>query len=394
MVLEDGSALSGPDAGVFDAFSATGEFQEAMIGGGLRSHQGIAAADIDGDGDADLVSASSDTDAVRLYRNGGQAQTWTAVDVAPPGSIVAFHPAIADLDGDGDLDVVVAALYGRMDPSRSPGQLVWYEQNDGWTRHAVTPATFWGARHVTIGDLTGDGAPDIVVGAIQLTDRDGVARGNGVSWLRNEGGAARFSEPIPVDPELRFVTATSLADVDGDGVLDVVSLGRDSGQVVWYRNERQGVDGAPTFAKHLIGDVRRPVDLSCVNLDDDPAPEIVVVSAAGTVWFDSPADPSGAWTMRDIDSDFGSGRDSRLETADFDGDGRNDVAVAADDASSLRVYFHLASGVWAPILARAGYDGLRDVVAADLDGDGATDLVTSTGQRPAGDRVSWWRNLR
>ena len=53
----------------------------------------------------------------------------------------------------------------------------------------ITGLTFWGPRYIAAGDLTGDGDPDLIVGALRTQDQNGTERGHGVHWFRNTGGA-------------------------------------------------------------------------------------------------------------------------------------------------------------------------------------------------------------
>ena len=78
---------------------------------------------MDGDGDMDIVSASLNDDTIVWYENDGNADpTWTAASISVGSADGAFDIAVADMDGDGDLDIVST--------SRFDDTIAWYE-NDG-----------------------------------------------------------------------------------------------------------------------------------------------------------------------------------------------------------------------------------------------------------------------
>jgi hypothetical protein len=228
-----------PDAGPEpDSGTPGATFSEARIDDTIEHGQGVELVDLDGDTDLDVVVALSLTDAVHAYINPGSGTGWTRVVVGE--QIVAMEVDVADLDGDTDLDVVAVGLFNRADGFGSPGEVTWFE-NPGavtgtWTRHDITGLTLWGARFVEAADLTGDGRADLVVGANQMSDMNGNPRGNGLFWFRNTGGA--FTGPTTLDAELVDVFAVQLHDVDGSGTLDVVALGGGSDQVAWWANGR------------------------------------------------------------------------------------------------------------------------------------------------------------
>jgi hypothetical protein len=162
-------------------------------------------------------------------------------------------PALSDVDGDGDLDM----FYGRAD-----GTFVYLENTGGATTPAFTERTgtdnpLNGERMggqfsnfnystLTLGDVDGDGDPDIIAGGEQL-DR--------FTYYENTGDATSpaFDELTTTSPLTECGTANptcpeavsyTLGDVDGDGDLDLVS-GAENGTILYFENTGSAV--APTF---------------------------------------------------------------------------------------------------------------------------------------------------
>ena len=132
--------------------------------------------------------------------------------------------------------------------------------------------------------------------------------------------------------------------------------------------------------------------------------ELIAISSDGTLWYDPPAISSllqlggtegGLWTPNTIDATFGTsdGEEGRLFAADFDGDGDTDVATSSAISDELRWYRHNSDGTWTANTILPGFTGLTYLTGGDLNGDNRPDLVTSTYENQSGaDRIDWWRN--
>jgi len=178
-----------------------------------------------------------------LLRNRGDG---TFEDVAAragvtfPGSRSA-GPVFGDVDGDGDQDLVVGTKIEPDNPRT--GGLYWFENTGTGTAPALQlrgHLSVLPAFHLApaLGDLDGDGLPDLVLGQFQ----------DAVAWYRNSGtgGAGRF---VLVDSAVVRLPRGSnavpeLHDIDHDGDLDLF-LGDAGGRVAFFRNE--GSKQAPTF---------------------------------------------------------------------------------------------------------------------------------------------------
>ena len=116
----------------------------------------VHVADMDGDGDLDIVSASSFGDKIAWYENDGAADpSFTAANIASR-VFGAYDVHVADMDGDGDLDIVSA--------SRDDDTIAWYE-NDGasdprWSAADIATSAD-GAIDVHVADMDGDGDLDL-----------------------------------------------------------------------------------------------------------------------------------------------------------------------------------------------------------------------------------------
>ena len=189
---------------------------------GREMPEGANPADLDGDGDADLFLREEGR-GFRVLLNDGAgrfAEHWARPDAALTYGVVA----LGDLDGDGDVDAVVTD--GDMQVQRPTRVLV----NDGAGRFTDSgqslPAVRFG--RVAVGDLSGDGAPDL-----GLTSRGEPFR----VWVND--GRGRFSESGFVATGNRSPFGLVLGDLDGDGDLDLVIAGFVEGPVeIWWNRRR------------------------------------------------------------------------------------------------------------------------------------------------------------
>lgn len=386
-----------PDAGAAPDGGFIPSYVQTNIDDTFFHGQAATTVDIEGDGDLDVIASISLNDTVRLYLNDGTGTAWTPVNVAQPGTIVALHAVAEDLDGDTDLDIVAVGLFDRAFGFASPGEVVWYRNDNGaWVERPITGLTFWGPRHVATGDLTGDGLADVLVGAIQTFDQNGFEQGHGVHWFRNTGG--NFAGPTAIDANLLNVEVVVVADVDQNGVNDVIASGGMSNEVVWYENLRSPgtPDPNPAFLKHTIAALPQASGLALQQMDTDPEPELFATGSNGNggtiVWLDAPANPRNLWTQNPVTANFGGGDTVRLSSTDINLDGRPDVAVSSFNANSLRVYLNDPSLGWLAQPVLEPYTGVTYVSTGDIDGDLIPDLITSTySNNPNFDRIDWWR---
>lgn len=179
----------------------------------------IVAHDIDTDGDLDLMTGSN------WLRN--DDDTWVPVEIFELGSGLPDRIVFGDVDGDGDDDVVIGNGH---DPN---GELSWYERPDDpeadWEQHLVANLT--NPQSVDVADLDDDGDVDIVVGE---HDMDDLARSRLLIYENLGAGAGWSAHPVHTGDEHH--DGAHLVDLDGDGDLDIASIGFIQGRVVVYVN--------------------------------------------------------------------------------------------------------------------------------------------------------------
>ena len=197
-------------------------FTKNVISTSADGARGVHIADIDSDGDLDIVSASRIDNKIAWYENDGAANpSWSTTTIATSAA-GARDIHIADMDNDGDLDIVSA--------SSGDDTIAWYE-NDGaanpsWTATDIA-TTADGARDVYVSDLDNDGDLDIV-SASTFDDT--------IAWYENDGAANPTWTATDISISADGASSVFIADMDSDGDLDIISASRFDDTIAWYEN--------------------------------------------------------------------------------------------------------------------------------------------------------------
>ena len=256
--------------------------------------------------------------------------------------------AIADFDGDGRNDLAIGGA-----------TLVWYKSPD-WTAEFIATADVEFTTDMEAADLDGDGDVDLIV-------PDGTA---GVYWWENSNAGQVWTRHLIGTSGGLYTHDVEVGDIDGDGDLDVVGHPLD-GDLYIYRH-----DGAAWTARSLTTADGEGLDL--VDLNADGRPDIVV----GGQWHQAPAGDiiTSSWSTWVYDSGR-LGRLLKVVAADLDGDGRTDIAVTPaegiGDIAWYRAPADPQTGTWTRTVLLAGADHYHSLQLVDLNGDGWRDIVTA-----------------
>lgn len=319
----------------------------------------VATADLDLDGRQDLVVVDGRVTVVLLFGDGtGRFREVRALARTRRHMAVS----VADFTGDGAPDIVMVPK------RRQDGGLVLLV-NDGAANFTTTPLpiTQRPSGILLATDLDHDGAADLLVGV----------RGGWLALYSDGTGPTRSSG---VFPTVKSPTALSVADVDEDGWLDVVTFVATSGRqapatALLHRGSAPGAFAAAQ-ALALPG---RVVDGFVLDLDGDRHQDIVscgeteprdrIFYGDGTGVFGSSApDPTVQGSSRGVSLDL---------VTDMDGDGTTDLIGIRNPGDRIEIAFRNANLTVATVLELATGRDPISVALADLDVDGRLDVVTT-----------------
>lgn len=360
-------------------------FEPRAIGDPIRGNDrpqiaNVEIADLDGDGLPDILVCDALRNKVSWIR---QSPKGVYTELPVSGDIQApAHVSAIDIDGDGDVDLVVASLGSLFPDNRRIGSVILLENNghQQFTSHVVAQGIARVA-DVRAGDLDGDGDLDLAVA--------GFGYDNGETlWLENKGGwtfvphvLQRLSGAINAIP----------VDMNGDGRLDIVTLVSQEWEEIWVFVN----DGKGQFTSKLLWGSTNPDFgsswLTVVDLDKDGDPDLLFSN--GDAFDYAPAN-SRPWhgvqwleNKSNLQFEFHRLGDfsgaSSPQAADVDGDGDLDVVVVSaynrwDDQAAQSLIWLENNGRQQFTAHRitASPTHLITLAVGDLDGNGTPDLVT------------------
>ena len=243
---------------------AGGSFRQHLISQDATEVRQVLAADLDGDGDLDVAAAAYGADQVVWYENLDGHGSFDTARIVTSQTDGVRNLAVTDLDGDGDADLVSSSWFDN--------KLAWYA-NDGqgnFGGQLVITTELNRPRSLQTGDINGDERVDVIVTS-RFNDT--------VFWLANTGGGS-FGPLQPLPTTSNGPESVELADADGDGDLDAFLAFYWDGTIAWLEN----TDGSGTFGPQqpVASTGQRGQSVVLADLDGDGDLDLVSASYYGS----------------------------------------------------------------------------------------------------------------
>jgi uncharacterized repeat protein (TIGR01451 family) len=325
----------------------------------ISEARSVHASDLDNDGDQDVLSASSNDDKIAWYENLGDG-TFGSLQLISSSTNGAISVYAADLDGDGDMDVLSA---GNLDST-----IAWHENLGGGvidTNKQIISNSAWGAYSVYSADLDGDGDMDVLSASGNDNDVSWYENlGNGVfvpkpnfnnsadgarcvyaadldgdgdldvlsasmydyriDWYENLGGGT-FGARQYLDLSANGATSVYATDLDSDGDLDVLYTAPGDNEIRWVQNLGGGAFGSPQIISVNSGDI----SIYSVDLDGDG--DMDVMTSKGPSWYENfGGGVFGPQQALSISTDF-----AFVFASDLDSDGDMEMLLASLGQSKI-----------------------------------------------------------
>jgi|GEM_PF-1808406 len=329
----------------------------------------VAIGDIDGDGKPDLVAANYRSTSVSVFLNTGGNGTLSfasKVDFTTGDNPSAI--AIGDIDGDGKPDVIVTNFsvntVSVLRNTSSSGTLSFATKVDFSTGNAPYS--------IAIGDVDGDGKLDLIVGN---------SASSSISVLRNTGSYGNPNFAAKVDFTVGSLPySIGIGDIDGDSKPDLAIANYNSSTISVLQNT--GSIGIVNFASKVdFATGPSPNSVVIGDIDGDDKPDLAVVNnAANTISVFCNTSTSGTISLASK-VDFSTGTNPKsVAISDIDGDGKADLAITNYTSNSVSVLRNTASIGTVSFSDKVDFSTgttPRAIAIGDVDGDGKPDLVTA-----------------
>ena len=376
----------------------TDRFQDIEIVAQIGSMHGantMALADIDSDGDQDLLWGDFFEPGLLLIENTG-----TCANPVMTGEPVPFPindplltsgynaPTLGDIDGDGDLDMLVGTLGGAFNPNLTAADNLYFFERTSKDDFALRTQRFVNGIDVgsesipAFADLDGDGDLDLLLA--NKIDPDDLTTSR-IFRFENVGTVSEPSFRLRGQMDIGglYHYAPAFGDLDGDGNSDML-LGSWKDRVAWYRNAGANTDPQFVLQDSAIVKITRGSNTTpvLVDIDADGDLDLFIGESSGTINFyrnsGSPTQPEFVLES-DRFNDIDIGRRSYPTFVDLDADGDQDLVVGGG-SGRLRFFRNTGTRQRAVFVADSSFnlmlDGFASPVFVDIDADGTIDLFS------------------
>ncbi|MEM9456818.1 MAG: FG-GAP-like repeat-containing protein [Myxococcota bacterium] len=369
------TVMLGDGVGGLTATASLGTF----VGVDGMSPNSVAIADVTDDGELDIVTCNTSSDDVTLLPGLGMGNFGAPVTFTTRIGAGGDDPdsiALADVTGDGvpdavvtgptSDDVVVLVANPAMNGFNAPVRFITLVGADGD-----------GPRGLAVGDVTGDGEPDVVTANFNTDD---------VTVLVGIAGGATFEPPVVYPTDMPDVSGTAgdgpwrarLLDMDLDGDLDIVTANTNSSDVTILLNDGAGIFGTPMIFETDIGwDGSTPRGLAVGDINADTIPDAVVAHHSSSDIAAVAGLGAGLLAPSQTTALTANSSPRGIAIADVTGEGTLDwVATQYNSDTIMRA----TQGVSGQFFTTAYFadDGPWGIVLGDIDGDLDFDTVSAT----------------
>jgi len=344
-----------------------------LVAAGGRDTRDIESGDFDGDGIEDLVAVSYRDDRYWWLPGGSGARLRGAGEPFGVMGLASFDNRAdapntvntADMDGDGDMDVLIGAVHGvgaavsyndgtgifdygqsltgdnavngrnlgadldgdgLNDMVASNSELAWFRNQGGGSfagKVTISAGDVGNIGELLAGDFDNDGDVDLMIFMSGNFDE--------IAWYANDGSGS-FGTKQTVDNSMNDAAAGVLGDFDSDGDLDVAAGWTGTNRVVWYANDGSGTFGAATVLANEEG-----TEVAAGDVDSDGDTDIVYRSGNNLTWLETVG--TSASTSFQASSIGSRSNVRRMVLADFDGDTDLDLVVAPTNSAGDAYWF-------------------------------------------------------
>jgi len=263
----------------------------------------------------------------------------------------------ADLDGDGNIDILTANAY-------SDNVSVLFNNGDGtFTRDSLYQVSQSALpQSIFAADLDGDGDPDLAIASFWAAN---------ISVFLNNGDGT-FAPKVDYGVGVAGSQSVFAADLDGDGDLELITANRSADKVSVLFNNGNGTFS--NLVNYPVGD--GPSSVLAADLDGDGDLELVTADAWSnhiSVLFNN---GDGTFAPK-VDYPVGGSEPWSVFAADLNGDGHLDLATANEISDNVSVLLNSGNGTFPSRSVYPVGDYPQSIFATDLNGDGDLDLATA-----------------
>ncbi|HLW31395.1 MAG TPA: T9SS type A sorting domain-containing protein [Aequorivita sp.] len=329
----------------------------------------LVAADIDGDGDLDLVATSTNGGKVVWFENLDGKGNFSDPKIINSDLEYPMDIAVADIDNDGHLDVIAVSTFDN--------KIAWFKNTDGFGNFGpinLVPTTLEYIQTVQAADMDGDGDIDIIAGGNYK-----------VVWLENMDGLGTFGSEKIVSNNTETTESIVVSDIDGDGDMDVIVADDGRAVVSWYEN----IDGLGTFGpERIIDNTNGTLTVITTDINNDGNLDVVSVSDETYIaWFEN-IDGNGNFSSPKIiyaEQGFA----FKLFAADLDGDGNVDILASLFLTGEIIWIKNNGDGSFSSPELIYTKSAPIPVIADDFNGDGKIDVAVGI---YGANQIIWFEN--